>query len=200
MSGRALCNCGGGGPHPMSSPASCRRTQIGSYAAWKVARASCPGTALRRRQLELDARAPRRLDEPLHHDLHAPLAPVATPRLAAARGAAPHCLRAGASLAARLPAIRGRHQEPPREYWRLRCLTGIDKLSPRRGPTPLNPARIAPYLDDDAHCGSRLSRRRHRTTPFSERRWLTCQYPHEGAALLPQDASCRPATLRAPSP
>jgi len=31
--------------------------------------ASCPWTALRRGQLELDARAPRRLDEPLHHDL-----------------------------------------------------------------------------------------------------------------------------------
>jgi hypothetical protein len=34
---------------------------------------------------------------------------------------------------------------------------GIDKLTRGRGPTPLTPARIAPQLDDNAHCNSGLS-------------------------------------------
>jgi hypothetical protein len=59
------------------------------------------------------------------------------------------------------------------------AMDGVDKSTRGRGPTPLTPARIARCFDDDAHRGSRLSRRRRRTNPFSERRWSTCQYPRD---------------------
>ena len=46
-----------------------------------------------------------------------------------------------------------------------RVLRGIDKLSRGLGPTLITQVRLAPNLDDHAHRGSGLSRRRRRTTP-----------------------------------
>lgn len=45
---------------------------------------------------------------------------------------------------------------------------GIDKSARKRGPTPLTLARVAPWLHDNTHCNSGLSRPQHRIAAFRD--------------------------------